>query len=136
MLELLQNIIAVLTDNAPLIALIPADHIFVGPVDITMQKQDELLYPQINIHVVSEVQRSVPLYTRDTQVQMDIYSRNSQLELENIYEAAIQALQYEIADQGTAHVFWIRLGGSVDFYEQDRRIWHRAATFTAWTRKV
>lgn len=135
MLELLQKIIAVLTADTTLTALIPVGNILTGPVDITMEKQSELLYPQINIHIVAESQRSVPISTRDTQVQIDIWSRNSQLEMENIYEQIISDLSYKISDEGSAHIFWMRLNGAVDFYEGDRRIWHRAMTFTAWTLK-
>lgn len=136
MLELLQYIIGVLTTDTSLLSFIKKENILVGPVDIIMEKQEDLIYPQVNIRVIAEVQRTVPLATRDTQVQIDIWSRNSQLEIENIYEAIIKALSYEIADEGIAHIFWMRLNGTNDFYEGDRRIWHRAATFTAWTRKA
>ena len=135
MLEILQKIVGVLTADAGVTALVPATNIFVGPVDVTMEKQAELLYPQINIFTVSEVQRSNPLNTRDTHIQIDIWDRNSQLEIENIYEAVIAALSYQISNQGSAHIFWQRLGSAVDLYESDRRIWHRAMTYVVWSVK-
>lgn len=135
MLEIFQKIIAILTADSTLTALVPVNNILVGPVDMVMEKQADLLYPQINIHSVTEVQRSVPFSTRDTQVQLDIWSRNSQMEIEQIYERVINDLSYQITDQGSAHIFWMRLNGAVDFYEADRRIWHRAVTYTVWSLK-
>lgn len=137
MLELYQKIIAILTADAGVTALVPATSIFVGPVDVTMETQTSLLYPSIVIFQTSEAVRTVPLNARDTQFQLDIWSRNSQLEVENIYEAVLAALNYTSGDQSTAHVFWQRLGGAVDSIEGDqtRRIWHRALTFQAWSIK-
>lgn len=135
MLEIFQKIIATLQGDATLTAIVPVANITVGPVDIVQEKQSELMKPQINIFQVSEVQRSNPLNTRDTQVQLDIWSRNSQLEIENIYERVVTLLSYQITDQSTAHIFWDRLDGGVDHYETDRRIWHRACTFRVWSMK-
>jgi hypothetical protein len=137
MLEILQYIYSVLSADSTLTAIVPVGQILTGPVDITMQTQASLLYPQINIHVVSEVQRSNPLETRDTQIQIDIWSRNSQLEIENIYEQVITDLAYDTANKNTAHIFWSRLAGSVDVYETGgtRRVWHRSMTFSFWTLK-
>lgn len=135
MLEIFQKFISTLTGDATLTAIVPVNNILVGPVDITMEKQSELLYPQINLFQVNEVQNSSPLNTRETLVQLDIWSRNNQLEVETIYERAILLLSYVIADQGTAHIFWQGLDGAVDNYERDRRIWHRACTFRVWSMK-
>lgn len=135
MLEILQKFISVLTNDATLNAIVPVANIFTGAVDITMEKQDELLYPSIVLSLVSEISRSVPSNTRDTQIQLDIWSRNSQLEIENIYERVITLLNYLSANESTAHIFWQRLGGAVDSFETDRRIWHRSCTFTVWTIK-
>lgn len=134
MLEIFQNFYGTLSNDTQLTNIV-GSNIFTGPVDIIMEKQSDLLYPQINLWQVGEIQRSNPLNTRDTQVQMDIWSRNSQLELETIYERIIALLSYETADQSTAHIFWSRLDGGVDHYESDRRIWHRAVTFRVWSMK-
>jgi hypothetical protein len=135
MLEILQNLIAVFKANAPLTAIVPTANILVGPVDIVTETQAGLILPQINLRVVSEFSRSVPSNTRDTSVQIDIWSRNSQLEIEQIYEIIVPLLNYTSPTQGTAKVFWERLGGAVDQYEGDRRIWHRATTFVFWSQK-
>lgn len=134
MLEILEKIVSVLTSMSAVTNIV-GTNIFVGPVDIPMEKQVDLLYPQISMFVVSEVQRSNPLGTRDTHIQIDLWSRNSQLEIETLYEAVIAALSYQISDQSPAHIFWQRLGGATDLYESDRRIWHRAVTYVCWSIK-
>jgi hypothetical protein len=104
----------------------------IGPVDIAEEAVATLTLPQINLKQVSEVTNSVPLNTRDTSFQLDIWSRNSQLEVENIYEIILTLLNYLSADQGGNHLFWERSSSAVDMYEADRRIWHRVITFVAW----
>lgn len=132
MLELLEYLINALKTDSTLTAIVPATQIFTGPVDVATEKQAELLLPQINVHIVSEVTRTVPLNVRDTMVQIDIWSRNSLLETINIYEEILNALNYVTADKDTAHIFWQRSGGAADQYESDRRIFHRSITIQAW----
>lgn len=137
MLELYEKIISILIADAGVTAIVPATSIFMGPVDITMETQASLLYPSIVIFQVSEAVRTVPQGARDTQFQLDIWSRNSQLEVENIYEAVLSALDFFSGNQSNAHIFWERLDGAVDSVEgpSDRRVWHRALTFRAWSIK-
>ncbi len=135
MLEILEQIIQILLADTTLTNTVPGTSIFAGPVDITMEKQANLLYPQINIRTVGEVQHTVPIKTRETQIQLDIWSRNNLKEIETIYERVLTLLSYKSADKATAHIFWQRLNGAVDDYESDRRVWHRACTFTVWAVK-
>ncbi len=135
MLEIFTKIIGILTTDATLNAIVPATSIFTGAVDVTMEKQVELLYPRIVLWQVSEISRTVPQNARDTQVQLDIWSRNSMIEVENIYERVLTLLNYDSGNKDTAHVFWQRLSGAVDQFETDRRIWHRSITFTCWSMK-
>lgn len=135
MLEILQYIISILTADATLTSIIPATQIFTGPVDVATEAQSQLLLPQINIHCVSESVRTVPINCRDTIIQIDIWSRNDMLEVINVYERILTLLDYNIANEGSAHIFWERLDGSHDQYESDRRIWHRSLSFKAWSQK-
>ncbi len=139
MLEIFQYILQLLLADPVLVALVTtvqnnqtSVNIFTGPVDVAMEKQDSLLYPSIVLSLVGEVVRTVPQGARDTQIQLDIWSRNSQLEIETIYEQVLQDLNFMSANEGSAHIFWQRLGGAVDLFESDRRIWHRSCTFTVW----
>lgn len=115
--------------------MVPVENIYTGPVDVINETQPELHMPMIVISTISEVQRTVPQGARDTQIQLDIWSRVSQLEVEQIYEQLVDLLSFQIANQGTAHIFWERLGGSTDMFEEDRRIWHRVSTFVFWSIK-
>ena len=137
MLEILINIIATLKADAVLTAIVPTDNIFTGPVDALseMNTPGGIILPAIVLSTVSEAQRPVPQNTRDTQVQLDIYSRVGQLELENIYEQIISDLSMLTYNQGGAHVFWQLLSGAHDNFETERRIWHRAFTFQIWSVK-
>jgi hypothetical protein len=135
MLEILENTIAILIGDATLTAIVPANNILTGPVDIVTESQPNLTLPQINIFTISDVSRSVPLDTRDTMIQIDIWSKNSMLEVLTAYERIVYLLNYYSGNENTAHIFWQRLGGAVDQFESDRRIWHRAVTYTVWSIK-
>lgn len=135
MLEILQNIIATLLADATILTMVPSGNILVGPVDMLSQKQDSLIMPSIILSVVAESQRPVPQYARDSQIQMDIWTRESQLVVENIYERVIAVLNYLTYDENTAHICWQILGGARDDFETDRRVWHRAMTFQVWSVK-
>ena len=139
MLELLQNIISVFINDATLTASVPVANIFTGPVDIVTEAQANLSFPQIQLSIVSETTRSVPTNTRDTLIQISIFSRNSMMEVLWIYERIINLLEYHTAtiptDGGQATIWWEKISGAVDQYESDRRLWHRAVTITAWSQK-
>ena len=134
MLEIFQKIVSTLTGDATLTAIVPTSNIFTGAADVVLEKQGSLS-PFIILSQVSEISRTVPSNVRDTQIQIDIWSRNSQLEVENIYERIITLLNYLSGDQGTGHIFWERSSGAVDLFEVDRRVWHRSVTFMVWSQK-
>jgi hypothetical protein len=132
MLNVSKKIISLLKADASLTAIVKATNMFVGPTDIVEEKLSELYMPQINIQQVGETSRTVPSGVRDTILQLDIWTMNSQLEIENISEIIIPLLNYEIADESTSHIYWLRMSGSADQYESDRRIWHRSIRFNVW----
>lgn len=137
MLEILIKIIATLKADAVLTAIVPAGNIFTGPVDALSEFNSPggIILPAVVLSVVSESQRPVPQNVRDTQVQLDVYSRVGQLELEQMYEQIISDLSMMTYNQGGAHVFWQLLSGAHDNFETERRIWHRAVTFQIWSVK-
>jgi hypothetical protein len=135
MLEILTFIINTLKNSTGVTSIVPATQILVGQVDIVEETQAGLQLPQINAHVVSESTRTVPTNARDTMVQVDIWSRNSMMEVVQVYEFILQALNYSIANVNTAHIFWDRSSSCVDMFESDRTIWHRAVTFEFWSMK-
>lgn len=138
MLELLQQIVKFITNDSVLMNINPSKptQMYTGPVDILQQQQSGLLGPAIVLSQISEASRTVPLNTRDTQIQLDVISRNSQFEMEQMYELILNDLNYMFGSMsGRAYLFWERLSGAVDIFESDRRIWRRSVTFTCWTTK-
>src|ERR1700677_1767979 len=98
MLEVLEFLMGILTADATLTAMVPASNMFTGSVDIVTEQQANLLDPQINIHTVTDVSRSVP-QVRDTTVQIDIWSRTDQITVLNIYERVVYLLNYASGNQ-------------------------------------
>lgn len=135
MLEILSYMVAQMRADAALTAMVPTDNMFTGKPDVLIETQPELSMPMVVLWTVSEVQRTVPQGARDTHVQIDVWSRTSQLEVENIYEELVSLFSYKIADQSSAHIFWDRLEGAVDLVESDRAIWHKAVTVVFWSVK-
>lgn len=134
MLPVEQKFIALLTGDATLTAIVPAANISFGPVDITIEKQSQLRKPQITLQTISESSRTVPLAVRDIRMQMDIWSRTSQLELDTIYEQVLTTLNLISTNQNSTHIFWQRLGNAHDQYESEMRIWHKVVDFIIWVR--
>jgi hypothetical protein len=132
MLNVSKKIISLLKADSSLTTIVSASNMFVGPTDIVEEKMSELYMPQINVQQIGETSRTVPSGVRDTILQLDVWSMNSQLEVENISEIIIPLLNYEITDESTSHIYWLRMSGNADQYETDRRIWHRAIRFNVW----
>lgn len=88
------------------------------------------------MHTVSEITRTNPRGERETLIQIDIWSRESQLETEQIAERilAISNFQQFHTGYGTTVQRWKREDNGVDFFEADRRIWHKALTFRIWAK--
>lgn len=128
----MSKIVSVLKADSTLTAMVPSNNIMVGPVDVLEENQTQLVMPQINLYLVSEMSNTVPLSTRETTFQLDIWSRISQLEVENIYEQVLSDLNYLTTDNNGTHIFWQRLNSAVDNYQTDRRIFHKSCTFMAW----
>lgn len=135
MLQILQWMISQMIADTTLTAIVPVDNIFTGAPDVLIETQPELRMPMIVLSTISETQRTVPQGARDTQIQVDIWSRVSQLEIEQVYEEIVNLFSFQIADQDTAHIFWERISGATDTFEEDRRIFHRSATITFWSIK-
>lgn len=132
MIDVSYYIIAVLKADTTLTAIVPATSISAGPVDIAQEAQATLRMPQINLAMIAETSRTVPLGARDIVMQLDIWDRNSQLELETIYEEVLNVLNFVTANENSTHIYWERSEGAVDQYEADRRIWHRSVRFVIW----
>jgi hypothetical protein len=138
MIEIDKRIVNLLVNDATLTAIVPADNIFVGDVDVIAQTSlnTGIIMPAIIVTTSAEAMRPVPSYCRDTQVVIDIYNNNSQLEVETIYERIIEDMSYITYNQDTAHIFWQLLSGGTDVQESDRRVFHRSMTLQVWSHKL
>ena len=135
MLEIFEKLITILTTDSTLNAIVPVSNIFVGPVDVLIESQKSLTYPAITMSLVSESFRSVPLSTRDTMIQIDLWSFVNQMQIEQMYEQVVTLLNYYSGDQNSEHTFWEKISSSADQFECDRRLWHRSITLTVWSLK-
>lgn len=133
MYDVTTYIVSTLKGNSGVTAIVPAANISSGPVDIVTETQAGLRLPQINIFQVGEQIRTVPLGARDIHMRIDIWSRNSQKEVEQIYEAVIAALNFILnTTTNNTRIFWSVMAEGSDQYEGDRRIWHKPTTFIFW----
>lgn len=114
------------------------NNIFVGPEDIVVEAQgtpantQQLVMPQINIRVISEQSRTVPLAVRDIRMQTDIWSNQNQLQVDTIYERVVSILNLIIANNNGTHIFWMKLDACVDMYDDSVRLWHKSFDFRFW----
>lgn len=141
MLNLVINIIDTLK-NDPTIASFVGNRVYPQGVDIFPEatanpaQGTSAAFPLITIHTVSEITRTVPLGERETLMQISVWSRLGQLQVEQISERALTVLNFQQfhTGMGTTVLRWQREDAGVDQYESDRRIWHKAITFRAWAR--
>ena len=137
MKDLNQSIINILVNDSTLASLmnttVPNKQIFTGNVDLIMETKSTINFPAIILSGISEVFRTVPLGARDSRIQLDIWDRTSELDIENIYERVVFLLNYQSGDINTTHIFWQRGSGLTSQYESDMRLWHWTTDLTLWS---
>jgi len=133
MLNLAVSTINYLKGDAGVTALVAPKAITTGPVDVVIEKQNQILMPQIVVNDISEVTNTVPLNTRESRIQISCWSRTSQLEALKIYEAVVNALNYKSNDTNNTHIFWQRVGGYSKSYDSRMRLWNVSADFLVWS---
>jgi hypothetical protein len=133
MLNISTAIVNILTSDPTLTSIIKPSNISVGRFDVTVETQVSLTMPQISIQPISESVRTVPLNAKDTNIQIDIWSRNSELEAQTIYERVIYLLNFQTYTQGSSWVAWQRLSNVSSSYESDGPLWHYYADFQFWS---
>ena len=137
MLDLQKSVISLIINDSALAVLmgttVPNKNIFTGPVDIVMEKQSELRFPMIVIRVISESFRTVPKGATDSRLQLDIWSKTSELAVGQLYERVFQILNFKSADQGSTHIFWQRGEGLSEDFVTEMRLWNWHADLIAWS---
>jgi hypothetical protein len=141
MLNINQNLVNQLKNDSTLATLmgvtVPNLRIFSGAVDIVKQLQNELGFPMIEMHTISESVRTVPLNTKDTMVQLDIWSRVSELQVQQIYERVMTLLNFQqtitTGNVNGTTIEWQRSDGAVEEYSSDIRLWKVSLTLKVWS---
>ena len=137
MLDLLQNTVNLLVSDSALATLmgtvIPNKNILVGPRDIVIEKQNELRFPTIILHAISESFRTVPRSARDSRIQLDIWSRTSELDAAKMYERVFQVLNFQSGDKNTSHIFWQRGEGLTEEFITEIRLWKWTGDLIMWS---
>jgi hypothetical protein len=133
MIVILQNTINTLLNDTVINAFV-GDRIYPEGVDIF---PETTLFPLITVNMVGEAILTNPKYEKSVQIQVNIWSRLSELEKEQITERVQQLLDYQQFNQGvnSAILRWQRQDAGVDLFESDRRIWHKALTFRCWIKE-
>jgi len=137
MIAQLQNIVSVLSTDSTLAGLmsttVPNKAIYVGDVDIVREQQKTFQYPLLVLHTISDSFERLPLGARETVIQLDVYSRNNEMEAINIYEEIGNVLSYSNATQGGTMIWWQRVTDGHDQSETEMRIWHIPVTLKVWS---
>ena len=130
MLTIIQEIISTLLADTIIQGFV-SDRIFPEGIDIV---PETTLFPLITIHNISERTLTNPKNEREITVQISIWSRKNQLEVEQISEAVLSLLNYQQfhTGYGTTIKRWQREDSGVDIFESDRRIWQKAISFRIW----
>lgn len=133
MLTITQNLISSLLADATVKSLV-SNRIFPEGVDIV---PETTLFPLITIHNISERTLTNPRNEREITIQVSIWSRKNQLEVEQISEGVLQVLNYQRFNSGYGSTIqrWGREDSAVDLFEADRRVWHKALTFRVWAQQ-
>lgn len=109
----------------------------VFPVDVDVSPEQ---FPCITYNDAGITVLSVPQGMHVGIFQMNIWSINSALETENIYERLGQLLNFQSSatatQSPTGTLWWIRENGVHDMHSPSRRIWHKVVDLKIWFDKT
>jgi hypothetical protein len=111
--------------------------VFPQGVDISPEE-----LPMITIFNVSEITKTVPFGEREGVLQVDIWvnegnlTESPQLIIEKINERVLTLLNFAQYQSGYSSTLlrWSREDASIDAFEPDRRIWHKATRWRWWAK--
>ena len=106
-------------------------HINVFPVDIDVQPEQFpcIIFQDAGIQVLSR-----PQGMHVGSIQLDIYSLNNSLEMEQIYDRVAQLLNFKdsTTESLTGTLWWIRENAVRDIHDSERRLWRKTVDFKIW----
>jgi len=137
MTDLIQNIVSTLKTDAALASLmntsVPIKNLYVGAADVVKESQSSLAFPMLIIHAISESYRTVPLNAKDSTIQIDIVSRNSEKEVHDIYEKIAALLNFKTTTKNNTWIAWQRGSGLSAQYSSETRLWQWSFDMTFWS---
>ena len=103
-------------------------------VDITPENLPAITYADIGITVTS-----VPKGMHIGSIQLDIWSKTSALELEQIYDRLQVVLNFQHSQTASVSIsgtlWWLRENGARDLHTPSRRIWRKSVDLKFWANK-
>jgi hypothetical protein len=137
MIDILSQTISTLVNDATLATLmsttVPNKNIHSGRVDIIKEQQNTLGFPTIVLLPISENFSTVPLNAKQSTIQIDIWGRNSELEVLNIYERLMTLLNYKTGDNKGTHTFWQRSNSFTESLESGENLWRISSDIVLWS---
>lgn len=132
MLSIFQSTIDTLKNDATIQSFV-AQRVYPEGVDIA---PESTLFPLITVHHISENTYTNPRNEKVISMQISMWSRLSEVEVEQIADRVETLLNYQQfqTGYGTTIQRWQRQDSGADQYESDRRIWHKALTFKTWAK--
>jgi len=137
MTDIIQNIVNILKNDVTLASLmnttIPIKNLYVGTADIVKESQTSLAFPMLIVHAISETYRTVPLNAKDSTIQIDIVSRNSEKEVHDIYEKVSTLLNFQTTTKNNTWIAWQRGSGLNAQYSSEARLWQFSFDIQVWS---
>ena len=137
MTDILQNIISILINDSTLATLmntsVPNKNIFTGAIDIVKETQASLAFPTVILYAISESFRTVPQGVRDSRVQLTLVSRNSEKEVQDMYERIAVLLNFTSGNKNNSWIAWERGSGLSSQYDSSMRLWQLTFDITVWS---
>ena len=137
MINTAQNIIISLTQDSTLAGLmnttVPNNSVYTGDVYVVREKQNTFQYPLLTMSPVSEEFEVMPLNGRQATYQLDIFSRNSEIEAIQIYEQVVFNLSFINTSQDSTKIWWTRPVSATNISESEMRIFHIRVDIHVWS---
>ena len=138
MLNVQLNVLSVLKNDATLASLMntltPNLHIYMGARDIVIEKQSDIQYPAIIITVVSESDIRIPIHGHESRLQIDVWSRNSELEAVKIYDQIRALLSYQNnTTSNSTTIWWSRIDSASEDYNSEMVLWRYKIDVFVWS---
>lgn len=108
-------------------------NIYPAGIDIAPEK-----FPCITFFEVGTTITAVPRGMNIGILQVDIWSKNGEIEVENIETRISQLMNFRDSSQDTftGTLWWCRKNSVRENFEQDRKLWNKSVDYRFWASNV